>query len=277
MVLNCNQIVLDLSSPAIMAIINITEDSFFDGGQISDLSSLFKTIDLKVKQGAHILDFGAMSSRPGAVIVDPADEFLKLESAIRYTLDQHPQMIISIDTLHSTVARRCIEMGVHMINDISGGQYDSDMLHVVGRSNVAYVGMHMRGNPSNMQTLTDYPDGVSLEVVRYFSQLLRASNKAGINDIILDPGFGFAKTIEQNYQLLNQFGALKIYNRPILVGISRKSMIYKVLGINPEAALNGTSALHMMALENGANILRVHDVPACMECIQLYECLKANQ
>lgn len=270
MIINCNDKLLDLDSPKIMAILNVTPDSFFDGRQYEKLDDVSRQIDLCIAEGTDIIDVGGMSSRPGATITTVDEEWRRVEPALKYILRECPECIISIDTVHSQIAKRALDMGAHIINDISAGQHDEKMLETVGDSNAAYVMMHMRGTPKTMQSLTDYQSSVPLEILNYFKKRISEAELAGISDIILDPGFGFSKTVEQNYEVLRKLGTMRIFEKPILAGISRKSMIYKVTGGGPKDALNGTSALHMVALKQGAKILRVHDVKEAKEIVTLY-------
>ena len=276
MILNCNGLLLDLSSPKIMAILNVTPDSFYDGNNYANEEALKAQIDTLISEGAHIIDIGGMSSRPGAQIVPPEEEWRRIQFSIKYILDNYPTMIISIDTIHSEIAARALDYGVHMINDISGGNYDNDMYATVGHSNAAYIAMHMQGTPQDMQSHTEYEDGLMLHLMEYFKNIITKTEKSGIKDVVLDPGFGFSKTLEQNYELMNHFGNLRIFEKAIMVGISRKSMIYKTLGSSPKEALNGTTALHMKALLSGANLLRVHDVKEAIETLKLFELLSVQ-
>lgn len=273
--LNCNGLLVDLSIPKVMAILNVTPDSFYDGGTLIDDSLIARRIDSFVEEGADIIDVGAMSSRPNATIISEELEWERLQFAIQYITSTYSSIPISIDTIHSSIARKALEAGVHIINDISGGNYDQNMLSTVSRFDVPFIGMHMRGTPATMQNLTEYPNGVLFELLDYFKKMINKANDLGVKDVVIDPGFGFSKTIEQNYNILNQLHVLSVLEKPMLVGISRKSMIYKTLNIQSSEALNGTSALNMIALREGANILRVHDPKECKEVIQLYRALNA--
>lgn len=229
-----------------------------------------------LKHGASFIDVGAYSSRPGAKDIPEDEELHRILPIINLLLKEFPEIIVSIDTFRSRVAKKCIEVGAAMINDISAGQLDKEMLSIVAGLGVPYIGMHMRGTPQNMKNQTDYEDILS-DMRFYFSELLNKTRAKQLNDLIIDPGFGFAKTTSQNFEILKNLELFKILKTPILVGISRKSMIYKTLGLTANEALNGTTALHMLALQNGANILRVHDVKEAVECISLYEALENAQ
>ena len=224
--------------------------------------------------GADMLDIGAYSTRPGAADISPDEEWNRLEPVIKAILEKNPKSILSIDTFRAEIARKAIGLGAHIINDVSGGTLDENMFATVAELQVPYILMHMRGTPQTMQQLTDY-DNVVADVIKDLSFKIAALRELGVNDIILDPGFGFAKTLEQNYALLNQLGDLQMLGLPVLVGISRKSMITKTLGIKPVDALNGTTALHAFALERGAAILRVHDVNEAKEVITLHQYLNS--
>ncbi|MDO6470352.1 dihydropteroate synthase [Maribacter sp. 1_MG-2023] len=274
MTINCNGKLLSLDQPKVMGILNITPDSFFDGGKYKDEKSILNQVKKMLNEGATFIDIGAYSSRPGALEVDEATELKRIEPIINLILKNFPNTILSIDTFRSNVAEACIENGAAIINDISAGLQDDKMLSTVAKLHVPYIMMHMRGTPQNMQQKTDYEDVVK-EVLSFFSERLVAAKALGIKDIIIDPGFGFAKNLEQNYELLNNIEVMNIIEHPILAGISRKSMIYKTLGTTADQALNGTTALHMVCLQKGTKILRVHDVEEAVECVKLYEQLNA--
>ncbi|WP_411768364.1 dihydropteroate synthase [Winogradskyella sp. A3E31] len=269
MTINCKGELIDLSSPKVMGIVNITPDSFYKNSRFNENSSILNNVEEMLKEGASFIDVGGYSSRPGGNEVSEQEELQRVVPAIEAILKEFPKTIISIDTFRSKVATESIKAGAAIINDISGGQIDEFMLKTVGSLKVPYVMMHMRGNPKTMQTLTDYDDIVK-DIISYFSERIQLAKQHHILDIIIDPGFGFAKTTAQNYELLKKLNVLKIVDKPILAGISRKSMIYKVLGSDSSEALNGTTALHMLALNNGASLLRVHDVKEAMECVKLY-------
>ncbi len=274
MTINCNGKLISMDQPKVMGILNITPDSFYDGGKHADEKSVLLHIEQMLKEGATFIDIGAYSSKPGASNVTEELELKRILPIVNAVRKQFPHALLSIDTFRSKVAKECVASGASIINDISAGLQDSNMLPTVAALNVPYVMMHMRGTPQSMQQQTDYKDLVK-EIVLFFSERTAAAKSYGIKDIIIDPGFGFAKTLEQNYQLLQQLDFLNILDYPILAGISRKSMIYKLLMTTPENALNGTSALHMVCLDKGAKLLRVHDVKEAMECVQLYEQLNA--
>lgn len=274
MTINCSGKLISLEQPKIMGILNVTPDSFFDGGKYKDESSILQQVEKMLNEGATFIDVGAYSSRPGALEVDETTELKRIEPIVSLILKKFPETILSIDTFRSTVAKACIENGAAIINDITAGLQDDKMLSTVAQLNVPYIMMHMRGTPQNMQQQTSYDDLLK-EVLLYFSERLSAAKALGIKDIIIDPGFGFAKNLEQNYELLNKMELIGITDQPLLAGISRKSMIYKILGTSAEQALNGTTALHMVCLQKGAKILRVHDVKEAFECVKLYEQLNA--
>jgi dihydropteroate synthase len=270
MSLNCKGKLLPLDKPVVMGIINLTTDSFYSGSRMSNSQAVKLKIAQMIEEGAQIIDIGAQSTRPGSVPVLPTGEIEKLLPVIEWLRNSYPEIIISVDTYYAEVASGVARAGAHIINDISGGNLDEDMIDTVAALHLPYICMHMRGNPQTMQQLTEYED-VTLSVLDYFIEKTAACHKAGITDVILDPGFGFAKTIGQNFQLLKNMYLLKIAGKPLLAGLSRKSTIYRTLGITPEESLNGTTALHMLALQQGANILRVHDVKEAVQAITLWE------
>lgn len=251
-----------------MGILNLTPDSFYDGGKYKDATIVLKQVEKMLNEGATFIDVGAYSSRPGADFVTEDEEKLRLLPIIEALLKTFPDILLSIDTFRSSVATASIEIGASLINDISAGKLDPEMLAVIAKYKVPYIMMHMRGTPKTMQSKTTYTNLVK-EVILYFSEQLSKARALGIHDIIIDPGFGFAKTLDQNFELLAQLDHLKTLKLPILSGISRKSMIYKVLNNAPTEALNGTTALNMFALTKGTNILRVHDVKEAVECVEL--------
>lgn len=275
MTINCKGQLLDLSTPKVMGVLNLTPDSFYDGGKFKNEKEALKQVEKYRIDGMDILDIGAYSSRPGAEDISEDEELKRQNSVLKQITKEFPDLVISIDTFRSSVAKESLDQGAHIINDISAGKLDEQMLEVIAQYQVPYIMMHMRGTPQTMKQLTTYDDLVK-EVVYYFSERLAVTKKMGINDVIIDPGFGFAKTTAQNFELLNHLDILQSLDVPILTGISRKSMIYKTLGIDSKQALNGTTALHMVALQNGSSILRVHDVLEAKECITLYQKLKAK-
>ena len=251
-----------------MGILNVTPDSFYDGGRFKSADNALKQVEKMLSEGASFIDIGAYSSRPGADHVSEEEEQQRLLQVLDPILKTFPEVLISIDTFRSKIAKTAIEAGASMINDISAGQLDDDMLQTIGELKVPYIMMHMRGTPQTMQQQTDYKD-LLFEINSYFAERIRLANSYQIHDIIIDPGFGFAKTLEQNYELLSKLDLLNSIKRPILAGVSRKSMIYKLLDITQDQALNGTTSLNTIALLKGAKILRVHDVKAAFECITL--------
>ena len=273
MTINCKGKLVDLSTPKVMGILNVTPDSFYDGGQYRDKQSILNQVETMLNEGATFIDIGGYSSRPGADDVSETEELNRVIPVVELILKHYPETLISIDTFRSYVAKKSIEAGAAIINDISAGHLDENMIATVGQLGVPYIMMHMKGNPKTMQQQTDYDDLVK-EIISYFSERIAKAHAAKINDIIIDPGFGFAKTTEQNYELLNNMELLQIVDKPILAGVSRKSMIYKTLNTTSENALNGTTALHMVALQKGAKILRVHDVKEAVECATLFNQLK---
>lgn len=270
MTLNCNGKLLDLSSPVVMGILNITPDSFHEGSRMTTVEQAMKTANQMVLEGAKILDLGAMSSRPGAEIISAQQELDRILPVVEGIRTALPNTILSIDTIRSSVAIACLESGAHIINDISGASIDSELLDVIAKYKVPYILMHMKGTPETMQSEAKYSD-VTMEVLAFMSNHIRALRAKGIDDIVIDPGFGFAKVMDHNFTLMKQLGAFKMFGCPILAGVSRKSTIQKTLGVDAAHALNGTTALHMYLLERGANILRVHDVKEAVEVVKLWQ------
>lgn len=268
---------IDLSSPRVMTIVNVTPDSFYDGSRTFTEEEIERHVERAIEQGTDMLDVGGYSSRPNADEVSVEEEIARVGRAMRVIRRVCPEMVVSIDTFRAEVVRRTVaEWGDCIVNDISAGELDPQMITTVAELGLPYVAMHMRGTPATMQSMTDYDDIVE-EVHQYFAQRLDALRKAGIEDVVIDPGFGFAKTLEQNYQLMNGLGRLSDLGAPILVGISRKSMIYNLLGCTPAEALNGTTALHLEALRQGAKILRVHDTREAVEVVKIYNQLNKNR
>lgn len=276
MTINCKGELIDLSTTKVMGILNITPDSFYDGGKYKDEGSILRQVEKMLTEGAGFIDAGAYSSRPGADHLSVDTELSRIVPVVDLLLREFPDILLSIDTFRSEVARHCLEAGACMINDISGGDLDPKMMQTVASFQVPYIVMHMRGNPQNMTEQTAY-DNMIVEIRKSFSEKLARARSLKINDIIIDPGFGFAKTRKQNFELLNHLELFNTFEVPMLVGLSRKSMIYKTLDINASQALNGTTALHMVALSKGANILRVHDVREAVECVKLYRALEGNE
>lgn len=272
--INTNGKLLNISKPIIAGILNITPDSFFDGGRYTNIDALRKRIKQIIFEGAEIIDIGAYSSRPGAKNISEKEELQRLIPVLELMQKDFPNTIISVDTFRSEIAKIVVKnYGVAIINDISGGNIDKKMLPTIGKLNVPYIMMHMKGTPKNMQENPKYKDLIK-EIIKFFAEKIQYTRQLGINDVIIDPGFGFGKTIEHNYQILNELEKFKILDCPILVGISRKSMIYKVLNSNPKNVLPASLALNMVALENGANILRVHDIKETMQVINVFKKLK---
>lgn len=265
---------LSLDEPQVMGILNVTPDSFYAGSRKQTEVAIIDRIETILREGASIIDVGGYSSRPDAAEVSETEEMQRLEMALQPLLQHYPDVVVSVDTFRSSVARQCVEKyGVAMINDISGGELDERMFDTVAQLRVPYIMMHMRGTPQTMQQQTDYED-VTADLLKYFSQKLERLFRLGVNDVILDPGFGFSKTLTQNYELMQHLGDFRIFGLPLLVGVSRKSMIYKLLETTPEESLNGTTVLHTYALLQGADILRVHDVRAAKEAIRIVQQLK---
>ncbi|HMT28851.1 MAG TPA: dihydropteroate synthase [Bacteroidia bacterium] len=274
--INCRGKLLDLSTPRVMGILNVTPDSFYDGGKFTESKAIIKQVGKMLINGASIIDVGAQSTRPGAKIISEKTEKSRLIPAIDAIMNKFPEAILSVDTFRASVVIAAIEKGASIINDVSGGNFDKEMFKTAGKLNVPYILMHMQGSPETMQKDPKYKDVVS-EVTAFFLNKIAKLKKAGVTDIIIDPGFGFGKTVEHNYKLLNNIRTLEMTGHPVLAGISRKSMICKVLKVNPDKALNGTTALNMAALINGASILRVHDVKEAVEVVRLYDALKSHQ
>lgn len=270
MTINCKGNLIDLNSPKIMGILNLTPDSFFDGGRYSDEKSILEQCEKMVVDGATFIDLGAYSTRPGADDVSAEEELGRMLPIVELLLKEFPKVCLSIDTFRSEIAKQCLAVGATLINDISAGKQDDKMMRAVAKFKVPYVMMHMRGTPKTMKELCEYDD-IVIDMRYYFSERIALARSLGINDIIIDPGFGFAKTRQQNFEVLQHLDLFKTFELPILAGLSRKSMIYKTLKIDSGSALNGTTALNMLALEKGAKILRVHDVKEAMECVKLYE------
>jgi len=270
--LNIKGKIFELNSPKIMGILNATPDSFFKDSRVNTVTQILHKAEKMLDEGAHILDIGGFSTRPNAEEVSIEEEITRILPLIDAISREFPEAIVSIDTFRSKVAKQAIEAGASIINDISGGQADSDMFEAVVQLKVPYIMMHMRGTPTTMMKNVTY-ENVVKEVVQFFSQQVSILKKMGHNDIIIDPGFGFSKTIEQNYELLKHLNHLQMVGCPILIGVSRKTMIYKLLKTTPEMALNGTNILNFASLEKGARILRVHDVKESRETIELFSAI----
>lgn len=268
----CQGKLISFSTPKVMGILNLTPDSFFSESRTS-LSGALKKAEQMLVQGATFIDVGGYSSRSGADSVSEEEEIARVVPAIEQLCAQFPEIRISVDTFRSRVAELSIQAGACIINDISGGELDPKIWQVAAQYQTPYIAMHMRGNPQTMQQLTDYQHLIK-EMIFYFSQKIATAQSLGVNDLIIDPGFGFSKTLEQNYQLLQGLEAFRVLEKVLLVGVSRKTMIYKLLGNSPEQALNGTTAVNTLALLHGADILRVHDVAPAIECIQIMQAYK---
>ncbi|MES2701490.1 MAG: dihydropteroate synthase [Bacteroidota bacterium] len=263
---------LESSRPVVMGILNATRDSFYNKGQDSHVDGLLRNAAIMLKQGATILDVGGSSTKPGQNISDEDEELQRVIPAIEAIHRRWPEVWLSVDTYHAGVAREAVAAGASIVNDVSSGSIDARMLATVAELQVPYIAMHMQGTPATMQVDPTY-DNVLVEVLTYLKQVCERCEAAGIADVIVDPGFGFGKTVEHNFALLRHLPMFSVLGRPVLAGVSRKSIVCKPLKVNPEHALNGTTALNMVALLNGANILRVHDVKEAMETIVLAECL----
>ena len=268
--INCNGELIDLSTPKVMGILNITPDSFYDGGKYNSDKDLLIQIEKMLSDGCDIFDIGAYSSRPGADDVSEDEELRRLSNTLKIIRKEFPKIIISVDTFRSNIAKVVVnDFKVDIINDISAGELDSKMFETIADLNVPYIIMHMQGTPDTMQMNPQY-NNVVKDIIKYFSEKLEKLKLLGVNDVIIDPGFGFGKNIDHNYQLLKYLDDFKIFELPVLVGVSRKSMIFKELSISSGEALNGTTVINTLALQGGANILRVHDVLEAKQTIQLY-------
>ncbi|MFH0999500.1 MAG: dihydropteroate synthase [Bacteroidota bacterium] len=258
-----------MNEPKVMGILNITKDSFYDGGKHLDQKSWTAKAEKLVEEGASIIDIGAVSSKPGSLLTESASEWEVLKKPIDFLVKKYPEIIFSVDTYNALTAQKAADLGVDMINDISGGSIDKSMIKLVSQNNLAFVLMHLHGIPENMQ-VSPMSGDIIAKVKNFFSMQLSELESEGCKNILLDPGFGFGKTLDQNYLLLKEMNVFQQFNYGILVGLSRKSMIFKHLEINPEKALNGTSVLNTFALQNGAKVLRVHDVREANEVIKLF-------
>ncbi|MBO7661576.1 MAG: dihydropteroate synthase [Bacteroidaceae bacterium] len=275
--INANGQLIDLGTPQVMGILNVTPDSFYSGSRKQTESEIAERVEQILAEGGQMIDIGAYSSRPNADDVSTKEEMERLRRGLRILREKAPDAIVSVDTFRADVAKMCVEeYGVQIVNDISGGELDKEMFSTVARLGVPYVLMHMKGTPQTMQEAPHYDD-LMKEVLLYLAEKVQQLRDLGQKDIILDPGFGFAKTLEHNYELISHLEALKIFELPILVGVSRKSMIYKLLGTTAQEALNGTTVLNTICLMKGcANILRVHDVKECVEAVNIYQQLYKN-
>ena len=274
--INVNGSLLDLSGPCVMGILNITPDSFYAGSRMQTEAEIAARAQQILDEGAGIIDIGAYSSRPNAENVSPREEMERLRMGLEILRKTQPGAVISVDTFRADVARMCVEeYGVAIINDIAAGEMDTDMFRTVAELNVPYIMMHMQGTPQNMQQHPHY-DNLLKEVFLYFAQKVQQLRDLGMKDIILDPGFGFGKTVEHNYELLAHLEEFRVFELPLLVGVSRKSMIYRLLGGTPQDALNGTTVLDTICLLKGADILRVHDVREAVETVKIVEAMRRN-
>ncbi len=273
--MNAGGRIIDLTVPKVMGIINLTPDSFFSASRAQSEKEILKQAEQLLYEGADFLDLGAYSSRPDAEDLSSEEEEHRLIPAIKIIANQFPEAVLSVDTFRARIAEKAMECGAHLINDISGGALDDEMFETAERLKVPYILMHMKGTPKTMKNLNQYGNMMQ-EISFYFSEKIHSLKDAGVRDIILDPGFGFAKNIDQNYHLLHHLADLRMFGYPVLAGLSRKSMIWKKLHIQPEEALNGTTVLNTIALQNGANILRVHDVKEAKQAIKILNLLKTN-
>lgn len=274
--LNLRGELLDLSTPRVMGILNLTPDSFFDGGQFNSAAKAIEQCKKMLDEGADIIDIGAASSRPGSEVLSAHDEWNRMSGILSQLVKEFPNAYFSIDTFHSTVAEKAIDNGAHIINDISGGEMDPKMYSIAAQLKCPLIVMHMQGTPQNMQDNPKYSH-VVIEIIQNLQAKVFRAHEAGVLDLIIDPGFGFGKTVEHNFQILNQLDHFHLLKCPILAGLSRKSMIYKSLNSSSDEALNGTTALNMIAMEKGARLLRVHDVKEAKECVSLFTQLKAHE
>ncbi len=268
--IRCGEKIIDFSTPRIMGILNVTPDSFYDGGRYTNKTVIIERVRIMLEEGADIIDVGAVSTRPGAKEVSAKDELERLLPVIKLLKKEFPRAILSVDTFRSETAYACINEGAHIINDISGGTFDKNMFKTVADLKVPYVLMHIHGTPETMQ-LNPITENVVEKVKSFFTEKVNELRNLGVKDIILDPGFGFGKSMPSNYQLLKNLKNLRTDNLPVLTGVSRKSLVNKILGTSPDEALNGTTVLHTIALLNGTDILRVHDVKAAKESVKIVE------
>ena len=274
--INVNGSLLDLSQPRVMGILNVTPDSFYAGSRMQTESEIARRVKQIVSEGATIIDIGAYSSRPNADNVSAREEMERLRMGLKILFEIQPDAVVSVDTFRADVARMCVEeYGVAIINDIAAGEMDANMFHTVAALNVPYIMMHMQGTPQSMQQHPHY-DNLLKEVFLYFARKVQQLRDLGVKDIILDPGFGFGKTMEHNYELLSHLEEFRIFELPLLVGVSRKSMIYRLLDITPQEALNGTTVLDTICLLKGADILRVHDVKEAVETVRIVQAMRNN-
>ena len=275
MTINCKGTLIDLTTPKVMGILNITPDSFFDGGKYNNEKAILEQTEKMLHDGATFIDIGAYSSRPGAKHISEEEELARILPVINLLIKHYPEILISADTFRSNVAEATINSGAAIINDISGGKLDENMFEIVGKFNVPYILMHMKGTPQNMQQNPVY-ENVVTEIVSFFAEQIGQLRALHVNDVIIDVGFGFGKTIAHNYEILQKLALFKNLEAPILAGVSRKSMLYRVLEITPKEALNATTVANTIALLNGTNILRVHDVKEAVEAVKIVGELKGG-
>lgn len=272
--LNCGGKLLDLSTPRVMGIINTTPDSFYEPSRSQNIDQALRQAEQMLIDGAAILDIGGMSTRPGATLIDPETEQKRILPLIKSLAERFSEVIISVDTVYATTAQAAVDAGAGIINDVSAGKFDAQLLPTIAQLRVPYVLMHLQGTPDTMQQNPHYPHGVVPTVVQFLADKLAFLRQMGIHDVVIDPGFGFGKTTEHNYRLLKSLSVLQILGQPIMAGVSRKGMIWRTLGIDAKQALNGTTVVHTIALLNGAKLLRVHDVKEAVEAIKLVELYK---
>lgn len=270
MYINCKGHLIDLNRPKVMGILNLTPDSFYDGGKYKSVEGILKQVEKMNHEGATFIDIGAFSSRPSAKNISEKDELSRLIPILKLIIEEFPDILISIDTFRSRIASEAVNLGACMVNDISGGSLDKEMFATVAKLQVPYILMHMVGTPQTMQQNVHYKNIIN-DIIFYFSQKVFELRKLGLNDLILDPGFGFSKTLDQNYELLQKLELFSCLDLPVLAGLSRKSMLYKFLDLNPEKALNATTSVNTIALMKGAKILRVHDVKEAVEAVSIFE------
>ena len=271
--LNCRGKIIDLDTPKVMGILNLTEDSFYDGGKYKNIDAALKQVEKMLTEGADFIDIGAISTRPGAKSISGEQEWQRLSETLAEVRKTFPESLLSVDTYRADVAKNAIEEGVDLINDISSGDFDAAMFSVIAHYKVPYIIMHIKGTPENMQVNPTY-ENVVKEILYFFSERIEKLKLSGVSDIIIDPGIGFGKTVEHNYEILKNLDFFSLIGYPVLIGLSRKSLINKALNISPKDALNGTTVLNTIALQKGAKILRVHDVKEAVEAVKLVGCLK---
>lgn len=275
MIIGSKERMISLDNPIVMGILNVTPDSFYDGGRYLQEDTILDQVDTMVNSGVSIIDIGGMSSRPGATIISAQEEIDRVAPVIHMVRKKYPELLLSIDTLRSSVAQYACEEGCDMINDISGGTYDDKIISIAADRDITYVCMHMQGLPHNMQDNPQYSEVVK-DILDSFAVRLRKLKNDGLKSVIIDPGFGFGKSVQDNYKLLSHLHVFKILDVPIMVGLSRKSMLYKPLEISPQEALNATTAAHILALMEGASILRVHDVAEAVEAVKVFRLYKGD-